>query len=282
MISVVIPTYETKCVALAREMSRELDAYGLEGEVIVLDDCSPHWEMNAEVDEIEHCRLVRNDRNYGIAANRNRLMDLASGDYLLFLDADVFPVEDDFVKRYYDARGNGDVLIGGLRYREIENKLRYTYGKAVEETASHSMSHFITSNFFIKSEICKKVRFNEEFKAYGHEDTYFGIELRSAGYKVVVINNPAYHDNTDTAEEYLGKVRTSIDMLYVHREKLKVCPSPLLKVMPLMRVMGWMVRPLFRLFRGRMEKNLLGERPSMMVLNAYKLGYLSYAVRLGK
>jgi uncharacterized protein (DUF1919 family)/glycosyltransferase involved in cell wall biosynthesis len=89
-ISVIIPVYKAekylrKCV--------ESIMYGEEQdlEVILVEDCSPDgsWQLCQQLaEEFAQVKCLRNDRNSGVSYTRNRGLDTASGQYVLFVDSD--------------------------------------------------------------------------------------------------------------------------------------------------------------------------------------------------
>lgn len=250
----------------------------IEAEVIVMDDASTNPEIiekNREINGLAYCRVVELDKNIGIAKNRNHLADVAKGEYLLFLDADVYPVGTDFLKKYIDNRVDDGVLCGGMTFRlngpVKMSPLRYRYGMKYES----QQTQFISLNFFLPASVFKKVRFNESFSKYGHEDTRFGEDLHSAGYKIVKIDNPVYHDNGDSTELFLTKTRVAIDNLIEHRDLL-FSTSRLLQLYDKLKSLpiGWLMRFPFRHCRTLMEKNLLSNEPSLTIYNIYRLSYL--------
>ena len=100
-ISVVIPTYNRlpilrKCLlALERQtLAPPLDRY----EVVVVDDGSTddtiHW-LDRHAAELPHVRLIRQEHG-GPAEGRNRGVDHAHGDVIVFIDSDLV-VTDSFL-----------------------------------------------------------------------------------------------------------------------------------------------------------------------------------------
>lgn len=293
MLSVLIPTYNHDCVVLVDEIVRQIDELGLDAEVIVVDDGSTDMNIlaeNASIEQTDHCRYIVSPNNVGIARTRNKLMDEARGDILLFLDSDVFPVREDFLRLYLDASRDAEVVVGGIDYRRgkdaVANPLRLRYGIAhevrnVTRRQDDPYAAFISSAFLISRKVAQAVRFDETFDRYGHEDTLFGTDLQKAGLSILHIDNPVYHDNTDTQETYLSKVRIAIQSLNMHADKLDGS-SRLLSLyerIERLRLTG-LFSSFFRIFRSRMEANLLGSRPSMFVLGLYKISYLCCVMRL--
>ena len=293
MLSILIPTYNFDCTRLAEELQRQITASGMVAEVIVMDDASPRQELraaNQSVNDLPNCRLVQLENNVGIARIRNLLADEAQYDKLLFLDSDVYPVHDDFVKAYLDASENGDVVCGGLLFRDTppspDCTLRYKYGShvesmTVEQRMKEPYCEFRTLSFLISREVFMKVRFNEAFTQYGHEDTFFGKEIGEKGYSILHIDNPIYHDVPDTNEDFLEKTRRSIENLKRHQEIL-LSHVRLLRFYQ--KLQKWhidaAVAMAFKVLQKPLLSNLKGKHPSLKLFNVYKVGYLCCIMRL--
>lgn len=287
MLSILIPTYNFDCSALAKELQQQITSSGITAEVIVMDDASPNEQLrnaNTCINELPQCRLIQLSHNVGIACIRNLLADQAQYEYLLFLDADVYPVYDDFISRYLNARNKADVVCGGLMFRTTppspQCTLRYKYGsmvesQTVEKRMQQPFGEFRTLNFFISQKVFMATRFNEGFVRYGHEDTFFGKELQQKGFTIKHINNPVYHDVPDTNEQFLSKTRRSIENLCQHYDLL-------LSHVKLLRLYSTLHRwhissciaATFSLIEPLLLHNLNSNTPSLTIFNIYKTGYL--------
>lgn len=88
VVSVVMPAY--RC---AGTISRAIDsalAQKVPLEVLVINDCSPD-DLDLVMEQYQkedRVRYIRNEKNMGAAASRNRGVQLAHGAYIAFLDAD--------------------------------------------------------------------------------------------------------------------------------------------------------------------------------------------------
>lgn len=87
-VSVIIPAYY--CESTLRQAIDSALIQDVPMEVLVLDDCSGE-DIKGIIEEYgEESRLiyVKNEKNLGAAATRNKGVAMASGDYVAFLDAD--------------------------------------------------------------------------------------------------------------------------------------------------------------------------------------------------
>ena len=193
-VSVVIPTYNRrpileKCLlALERQqVSPEIDRY----EVVVVDDGStdgtPDW-LRAEAKRFPHVRLIEQSHG-GPAEGRNRGVDHAHGDVIVFIDSDLV-VTDSFLSchasslvRSWEARGD---------------RLCFTYGAVVntanfeQPTAERhklrdlSWAYFATGNVAIAKEVLQRAGlFDTGFRLYGWEDLELGERLRRMGVQLI-------------------------------------------------------------------------------------------------
>lgn len=87
MVSVVVPSYN-KGDYIAETIDSTLAQRGVEVEVIIVDDASTDHTLDVLEDYGQRIRLWRIDGNAGAAHARNVGAALASGDHLVFLDAD--------------------------------------------------------------------------------------------------------------------------------------------------------------------------------------------------
>ena len=193
-VSVVIPTYNRrpileKCLlALERQqVSPEIDRY----EVVVVDDGStdgtPDW-LRGAAERFPHVRLIEQSHG-GPAEGRNRGVDHAHGDVIVFIDSDLV-VTDSFLSchasslvRSWEARGD---------------RLCFTYGAVVntanfeQPTAERhklrdlSWAYFATGNVAIAKEVLQRAGlFDTGFSLYGWEDLELGERLRRMGVQLI-------------------------------------------------------------------------------------------------
>ena len=127
-----------------------------------------------------------------------------------------------------------------------------------------------------------KILFRENISRYGHEDTIFGIELERQGVSVIHLDNQLIHTGLDSADVFLEKTRDGLTNL---AELLKSYDHPddltghirLLK--QYVKFKKWGLSPLLNLIYKtsgkRIKRNLTGSKPSMRLLDLYKLCVLN-------
>jgi glycosyltransferase involved in cell wall biosynthesis len=193
-LSVVIPTYNRlpilrQCLeALERQqIAAPIRAY----EVVLVDDGSTDdtvaW-VRANQERLPHVRLILQDHG-GPAEGRNRGVEQARGDVIVFIDSDLV-VLPDFLMRHAEA------LEG--RWRERGDRLCFTYGAVVntarfERPTSEphklndlSFAYFATGNVAIDRSLLERAGlFDTGFRLYGWEDLELGERLRRLGVELV-------------------------------------------------------------------------------------------------
>jgi len=110
-ISVLFPTYNTREEYLREAIESVLRQTFADFEFIILDDCSPDPNVEKVVKSYTdpRIRFYKNEQNMGISKTRNKLIELARGEYLAVMDHDDVSLPERFEKEasYLDA--NPDV-----------------------------------------------------------------------------------------------------------------------------------------------------------------------------
>ncbi|WP_253254780.1 glycosyltransferase [Methanofervidicoccus sp. A16] len=203
-ISVVMATYRESEKYLRKSIESILNQTFQDFEfIIILDD--PNNEKNEKLIE-EYAKkdkrivFLKNERNLGRGASRNRAIDIAKGKYVAIMDADDIALPERLEKQFNYLEENEDVdllftwaywiderdnIIGRFkpeRYK-IKNIKKYFFRE-------HLLVH---PSMMIKTEILKELKYNENL-------------LRSQDYDLwirCILNNY----NFDVVEEFLLKYR---------------------------------------------------------------------------
>lgn len=284
ILSILVSVYNFDCRALVEKLLWQLP----DGcEVVVADDASTDAQMRLDnrafIAQKESVRYWESPENSGRAKIRNALARQARGEWLLFLDCDAMPFDDDFLHRYIMEIGQADVVCGGTQCMphcpSPMMRLRYKYeqkywkNNSAEKRNQRPYDSFTTFNFMIRKSVFDAIRFNSQCYEYGHEDTLFGRELAERGVSIKHVDNAAIHTGLDANGEFLKKTETALVSL-VRIDPGMTFPSGIARAYRLLK--RWRLLSLFRFWHSLSAKvvrsNLTGEHPSLMLFQLYKLG----------
>ena len=225
-ISLLIPVYNYDIIALVHSMKSALGKVPEFCEILIGDDGStPEFKEKYRSLECEDIRVIYSEKNIGRATIRNRLALEAKGDYVLFIDADAMltGTAEVYMLAWLPKMKYYRVLSGGTLYHESppgdpDKLLRWKYGKKKEqrkasERNKYPHADFSTFNVLFDKSIFSKIRFNEELKQYGHEDTLMGYQLKKAGIEILHIDNGLMHEGLESNKDFLTKTKLGIENL---------------------------------------------------------------------
>ena len=129
-ISVIIPVYNGEKF-ISRSVESVLNQVGFDNddiEILLLNDGSKDDSLDVLKQlENSHAGIVKvyDQHNMGVAKTRNRGIQLATGQYIIFIDQDDW-IDQDYLKTFYDVihEGNFDVVSGGYRRPDTEGNIR--------------------------------------------------------------------------------------------------------------------------------------------------------------
>ena len=173
MLSILIPIYNYNVYPLVSEIHEQAKATGIDFEIICIDDTSNTiFSENEKINTLSNSCYELLKANIGRSKIRNLLAQKAKYDWLLFLDADVFPKNKNFISEYIRYINTEEKMVnGGLLYQEKkpeESKLlRWVYGKNREALdcktrIKNPYLSALTLNFLISKSVFSKVSFNEK------------------------------------------------------------------------------------------------------------------------
>ena len=128
MISVIIPVFNEKesLPDLLKELSVNLNAYK-KWEVIFIDDGSSDGSTELLVEsckENKHFKLIQFYRNFGKSAALNEGFKMASGDYVITMDADLQDSPDEIPELYAMIKKDGYHLVSGYKEKRYDPYLK--------------------------------------------------------------------------------------------------------------------------------------------------------------
>ena len=244
-------------------------------------------EENREINLLQHCSYTLNHTNLGRGNNINLLNNQAKFDYVLIMEADAFPEKKTYLKDLIAAINKETiVLFGGVTYPNQEpdkdKLLRWKYGN---ERESVSLSerlknpyHFVfTWNLLLKKEILSKHHFPYNVKDYGYEDVVFIKQLKENKIPIQHFNNMLIHFNSETSIAFLNKTEDAVKTLHqlISNKKLLIEDVKIGKASKMIQLLHLesLARFLFKKTSSKLIANLTSSRPSLLILDLYKLGY---------
>ncbi len=293
MLSILIPVYNYNTKKLVNDLYAQAILLKYPFEIILLNNHSDQ-AYSYELEKLQKKDLIiviHSEQLLNRSIARNTLALKAKGKFLLFIDCDASLVKPDFIKTYIENASSSLVLCGGTAYHLIPEKnsnryLRWYYGihremRPAEIRNKNAWSGFSAFNFFISADIFKSILFNEKISHYGHEDTLFGFELKNRNILIKHIDNTLIHDGIEESSVFLKKTKVSLvtlkeicdyycnDPLFIKDIRIMLSYKKLQKY-----GLNSIFSLLYKHFNTLMEKNLLSQKPSLILFDLYKLSYL--------
>lgn len=290
-ISLLIPVFDYDIVALVHSMKSALGIVPEFCEIIIGDDgSSPEYREKYRSLEGAGVRVISSEKNIGRAAIRNRLAFEAAGDYLLFIDADTMipGTAEAYISKYIPSMAVAKVVCGGIIYPDSppgdpDKLLRWKYGKWKEqkkatERNKHPHAGFSTFNVLIEKKVFSRIRFNEELKQYGHEDTLLSYQLKKAGIDILHIDNGLVHEGVESNKDFLYKTKLGVENLSKLYDKVtdKRAFSETVSMLRFYRKLSFLrvtlvLAGIFIRYRERMEIRLDSTRISLYLFVFYRM-----------
>lgn len=190
-VSVVMPAYRCKdTITLAIDSALRQD---VDLEILVIDDCSDDGldQVMEKYAKDPSVMYIKNEKNLGAAASRNKGVAMARGEYIAFLDSDDWWSEGKLkeqIRRLEETRTilccTGRELMtpeGELTGRVIPVKEIITY----QDLLTHNSIN--CSSVLIRSEIMKQYQMEHEDS---HEDYILWLKILKQYQKASGINKP--------------------------------------------------------------------------------------------
>jgi len=289
MLSVLIPVYNFEVVSFVKDLAKQCSVCNISFEIVCLDDCSAEEFRikNAGLKHIDNVVYEELPSNIGRSKIRNRLAEQARFENLLFLDCDSKTNTINFIANYIAKIDGESVVYGGRNYdahkpaNSAEN-FRWWYGVSretidAEQRKKEVHNHFMTNNFCIPKAIFQRIKLDETIEGYGHEDTFFGIELKQKQVPILHIENPLCHIGLEDFELFIEKTEEGIFNLNKLLNEQKVDESiKLLKGYKMIRkfMLEALILSYFQKNKRTILMKLQKEEANLMWFDFYKLGYL--------
>ena len=219
MLSICIPTYNTDCSELLDILAEQIAQLEETVEVLVCNDFSTDdVRKNQEACERNGFFFFENQSNLGSISTRIKLAKNSSFNWLLFVDADMVPVQRKYVHNYILSMKNDAAVFGGYNYKKDHQKylLRKNYGISREQKTvdfrNHTPYKFVFSgNMLIKKKIFTQSIINPS-NCYGY-DVLLGETLKRNKVKLLHIDNGTFHTGLEDNILYIKKLKEGAKLL---------------------------------------------------------------------
>lgn len=285
MLSILIPTYNYNTLKLVKNLQHQGVKSDVNFEILVLDDASSDSQCSTEnkkINTFEYCSFLENEKNIGRTATRNILAKKAKYDWLLFLDADVTPLDDKLIARYVKQLDKKhDVISGGIVYENQKpnhnQMLRWAYGRKKESKSAKERNkhpyNIISQNVLIQKNMFEKANILEA-NMYGL-DIFFSYKLKELKANILHIENLTIHLGLESTavfiEKSLGAIQTTFTL--EKNKKIDTTARPLQRRYNQLNSIGLIA--IFIFVCNRFEKqiiaNLNSKHPSIFLFDLYKL-----------
>ena len=136
-VSALMPVYNSNLSYLKETIESVLNQTFKDFEFLILNDSPENVELENFILEYaqkdERIKYFKNPRNLGISGSRNKLIDLAQGEFLAVIDHDDISVKERFEKEVAFLNANEEVGVVGGALRQMSNGkiARATLGTSV-------------------------------------------------------------------------------------------------------------------------------------------------------
>lgn len=221
--SVIVPVYNA-----AHTLERCVDSIAASGgediQIILIEDCSKDdsWQVCQRLAEKYKTVLcLRNERNRGVSHTRNRGLDAATGEYLLFVDSDDW-VDPAYVPAFRQVVADVGpfAACGYINHDEMQNGRTDIFGwdgfegsrtvilqQEIEGLYHDRLMQQLWNKVFVNAIVqAHRVRFDESISI--GEDTRFILDYIQRGgiRQIVLINRPLYHYMRDQEGSLMFRV----------------------------------------------------------------------------
>jgi|CXWL01.1.fsa_nt_gi glycosyltransferase involved in cell wall biosynthesis len=261
--SILIPTYNRrhKLPVVLEALSRQPDI--TQGEIIIgIDgstDGTEEWLANEYSNDLNRCPNLSWFRieNSGRSVIRNRLLDRARGEIIIFTQDDIISTPgwlDSHLQAHHHRQG---AVVGHVTwFPEMEITPYMTWLEhgghlfdfdGYRDGDELDFWHFYTNNLSFPRSFLDSLRFDESLPTYGWEDILLGYELVKQGKKVFFSRTAsAYHWDEYREEDfsvYIQKIARSAIVAEERYPGIGIVPPPWKRT--LFRSMILMGRPLW-------------------------------------
>ncbi|GEK88421.1 Glycosyltransferase involved in cell wall bisynthesis [Alkalibacterium putridalgicola] len=213
LVSIIVPTYNVE-----RYIEECIDSLLAQTypstEIIVLDDASTDATVYLLKQYTEEIILIENEKNKGQGARRNQGLQIASGKYIYFMDADDWLEKEALEECVELAEKTSAELVrfNGLAFYQDDqsavNENNYDFSQTLENNKLYTGEEALLKNrkaftpspclYLVKKDLIDQNNLSF-IEGVLHEDEYFTTVLFSNTERMIYLNKKYYHRRYRTA-----------------------------------------------------------------------------------
>ena len=287
MISILIPCYDFNAYPLVNILEKQALMLNINYEIICIDDgsFSSKNEINQKINLLTNAKFIESKKNLGRIKNRILLAEKSQYDWLLYIDVDTIPKNEDFLVNYITFFKKEVIIFGGCSYNKPQNKnsnLRYKFGKFREEIIASTRNknpykYISSSNFMCRKNILLNTLKKIESVSYGN-DYIFASLLKQDKVNITHIDNKVVIEDIDDNQKFLRKTEQALENL------LKCYKKGLLNIHSISILSAYefldkfLLKKIFvkstNLCKKIIDNNLVKQNPNLFLFDLYRLRYL--------
>ena len=287
MISILIPCYDFNAYPLVNILEKQALMLNINYEIICIDDgsFSSKNEINQKINLLTNAKFIESKKNLGRIKNRILLAEKSQYDWLLYIDVDTIPKNEDFLANYITFFKKEIIIFGGCTYNKPQNKnssLRYKFGKFREEIIpsirnKNPYKYISSSNFMCRKNILLNTLKKIESISYGN-DYIFASLLKQDKVNITHIDNKVIIEDIDDNQKFLRKTEQALENL------LKCYKKGLLNIHSISILSAYkfldkfFLKKIFvkstNLCKKIIDNNLVKQNPNLFLFDLYRLRYL--------
>ncbi len=182
-VSILMAVYKTRESVLKEAIASVLAQTYADFELLILDDCPQNTREKTVCAYTDpRIRYFRNEKNLGIAETRNKLMELAQGEYFAVIDHDDVWLPTKLEKQVAFMDAHPDVVACGTAYRRKGTWFRRRLVRHEERHADIFARLFFRCTMYHASVVLRadvvrehQIRYNPTYVSVNDRDLYLSL-----------------------------------------------------------------------------------------------------------
>lgn len=179
-VSIITPLFNTE-LYFEDTIKSVLNQTFKDWEWIIVDDCSTDRSLDL-LKKYNDPRIIviKNEKNLGTSASRNKALEVVKGKYVTFLDSDDYLDNNYLENQVKFIKDNGPIIVSGYRRKTDKSVSNFVPPKVTTSKSILKGNPMACLTSMYEFEKFKTHRFDDSLK--WHEDFLFWIKILSEGY----------------------------------------------------------------------------------------------------